>query len=348
MQFDKIIYLRAEISKNELRTPLVPRDVATLVQAGFTVFVESCKNHRIYLDQEYSNLGIQVTNKPWYSDEFPKNTLILGIKGGFDLTQLSQHKHAYFSHSFGNQEGSADILKAFVQSKSQLYDLEFVTDQMGKRMLAFGERAGQMAAGLGIYQYFYKTVLGKDVQDLQPWTSELEFMQEMTQYTSNIPKNVKIAVMGKNGRCGRGVCQFLDKMGFSYVGIDKNHTTSLSEYDIIYNCILLGNVNAPLWLSVQDAEYEIQKPTVLVDVSCDVSKPNHPFRELYVETTSWKTPVKTVGPYLDIIAIDNLPSLLPRESSDDFSRDLTQLLLSEDLEPWKSANQVFLEQSLSI
>ncbi len=50
---------------------------------------------------------------------------------------------------------------------------------------------------------------------------------------------------------------------------------------------------------------------------------------------------------LEVIAIDNLPSLLPREASEGFSADLTPHLLglAEDgggpSEPWRAAGRAF-------
>jgi len=46
--------------------------------------------------------------------------------------------------------------------------------------------------------------------------------------------------------------------------------------------------------------------------------------KIYDAATSWDTPVTRActSPPLDVMAIDNLPSLLPRESSDDFAAQL--------------------------
>jgi len=47
------------------------------------------------------------------------------------------------------------------------------------------------------------------------------------------------------------------------------------------------------------------------------------------KVTTWSEPVRRLHrqpPVLDVVAIDNLPSLLPRESSTAFSADLTPYL----------------------
>ena len=68
------------------------------------------------------------------------------------------------------------------------------------------------------------------------------------------------------------------------------------------------------------------KNIVIVDISCDYNKINNPLK-LYFNLTSWEEPVYKYNRYVDIIAINNLPSLLPKESSDEFSNIFKDLLL---------------------
>ena len=63
-------------------------------------------------------------------------------------------------------------------------------------------------------------------------------------------------------------------------------------------------------------------------------------------TTSWASPAARVAdnPPLDVMAIDNLPSLLPRESSLDFAQQLLPVLRQLDRideGPWARAGAVF-------
>jgi saccharopine dehydrogenase (NAD+, L-lysine forming) len=72
------------------------------------------------------------------------------------------------------------------------------------------------------------------------------------------------------------------------------------------------------------------------------------------EITTWQAPVRRLhggtaehdAPPLEVIAIDNLPSLLPREASEGFSSDLALHLLglAEDdgpSAPWRAADRAF-------
>lgn len=66
----------------------------------------------------------------------------------------------------------------------------------------------------------------------------------------------------------------------------------------------------------------------LSDVTCDVGSPLNVL-PVYDRVTEWTEPVRRLHkePPLDLIAIDNLPSLLPEESSTGFSGSLLPLLL---------------------
>ena len=97
---------------------------------------------------------------------------------------------------------------------------------------------------------------------------------------------------------------------------------------------------------------------VLADVTCDVTGPTN-MLPVNNKTTTWQEPVRRlhggIAEYgavpLDVIAIDNLPSLLPREASEAFSADLTPHLLGLAEEggpsaPWRAASRVF-DQAIS-
>jgi saccharopine dehydrogenase (NAD+, L-lysine-forming) len=83
-----------------------------------------------------------------------------------------------------------------------------------------------------------------------------------------------------------------------------------------------------------------RKPTIIVDISCDYSKLNNPI-QLYKEATTWENPVFHYNKNVDIIAIENLPSLLPRESSDDFSHTFRELLLDYPNSVWSNTLEIF-------
>jgi saccharopine dehydrogenase (NAD+, L-lysine-forming) len=69
--------------------------------------------------------------------------------------------------------------------------------------------------------------------------------------------------------------------------------------------------------------------TVIGDIACDPASDFSPIK-VYDRATDWDAPALRVqdAPPLDVTAIDNLPSLLPVESSRDYAAQLLPSLLT--------------------
>ena len=79
--------------------------------------------------------------------------------------------------------------------------------------------------------------------------------------------------------------------------------------------------------------------------ACDPDSEFSPVK-VYDRTTSWEEPALRVheNPPLDVTAIDNLPSMLPVESSEDYARQLLPSLLvlvDPDAGVWRRARAEF-------
>jgi saccharopine dehydrogenase (NAD+, L-lysine forming) len=94
-----------------------------------------------------------------------------------------------------------------------------------------------------------------------------------------------------------------------------------------------------------------RKLTVISDVSCDATNPHNPIPVYYGATTFDKALISvpvTSGPALDVIAIDHLPTLLPREASEAFCTDLMPYLKmlkdGRQNEVWRDAEDLYVEK----
>ena len=88
-----------------------------------------------------------------------------------------------------------------------------------------------------------------------------------------------------------------------------------------------------------------RKLSVIVDVSCDPYGSYNPL-PIYHQCTTFKSPCLRLNQdkVLDLIAIDHLPSLLPKESSEDYGQQLlTHLLTLRDTQQgvWPKALALF-------
>ena len=329
-----MIYIRSEINPLEKRTPLVPNDVKKLLKDEIEIYVQSSVN-RVYCDEEYEEAGAIIVKDEWFEPKY-KNSLIVGLKELCDLDKLDNNVHMYFSHSFKNQSGSEYVLKSFKSSNSVIFDFEYFQDPLtSNRLISFGIYAGYVGAILGIKQFYQKY----DLYDLQPWNSIENMIASVPFISINNPSSSpKVGIIGYKGRCGTGVREILDILGITYICIDEFDIEIIKDLDIFYNCICLDKKYNKIWFNT---DYIHTKKLIIVDISCDYNKPNNPIK-IYNRSTTHKNPVyKLPKNNIEIIAIDNLPTLLPKDSSDYFSNKLVELLDEKHTKVWLNNLNIF-------
>ena len=284
---------------------------------------------RIYLRKENNDNEFRTPLIPEHIKILIHNNYTVYVKSSNTrIYNLNAHKHIYFSHSFKNQQNSDIILKSFYKSSSIIYDFEYFLDDYGKRLLAFGFYAGIVGGVLGLIHYTH------GLTTLTPYENKDVLIKPLKNYDMS---SFKIAIIGPNGRCGLGVIDILNELSIPYTKFYRDSSkNNLKDFDIIYNCINLSGNLAEVWF---DSNTEFYKKIVIVDISCDYLSLNNPIK-LYNKNTTFDEPVFKYNEFVDIIAINNLPSLLPKESSDYFSAKFIELLLNPR-NYWQKNNSVF-------
>lgn len=222
-----------------------------------------------------------------------------------------------------------------------MYDLEFLTDAIGRRVAAFGFHAGFAGAAAGALALAARKD-GATLGTLNPYENETAMVTGVKEAIAAVKNNngkdgkIKALVIGALGRCGRGAVDLFRKIGLEEENIIKWDMAETSkggpfqeiiDVDIFVNCIYLTD-KIPYFLTssfINDSGAN-RRLSVIVDVSCDTTNPNNPI-PVYGSLSSFTKPViKALTaegvPPLDVIAIDHLPTLLPREASEQFSSDL--------------------------
>lgn len=348
-----ILWLRSEIKPGEQRAPLSPSDAGFLIKNGHTVYVESSDN-RIFKNQEYQKLGCTLVDEGTWSSA-PHKALILGLKYLPDQHEGLTHRHCYFSHAynieriFTEKPGVPPLLKAFHKGGGTLYDIEFLLDDQGKRIAAFGFFAGFAGAAIGLLLGEKKWIGTNDFKLPVPFLSQ-EKMIKMLMNSLDHMKRKRSLIIGSQGRCARGVKSLLNMMNIPYDEWTRKETSNpallktMVEYDVLYNCTYAQEKREPFL--TKKCLTSSQNLSLFIDISCETSQNN--FFPLYSEPTTFLNPVHriTLDDFnLDIIAIDNLPNALPFESSIEFSAQilphLNDMLNDRITYPWINAEKIF-------
>lgn len=150
---------------------------------------------------------------------------------------------------------------------------------------------------------------------------------------------------------GTGAADLLTEMGVPVTRWDMEETAhggpfpQVLAHEIFINAIL-AQPGAPVFVPAS-AVNPGRALRVIGDVACDPTSDFSPIR-VYDRTTTWDAPALRVAddPPLDVIAIDNLPSMLPRQASVDYAAQLLPVLRRLDRPdegPWGRAAAIFRE-----
>lgn len=147
------------------------------------------------------------------------------------------------------------------------------------------------------------------------------------------PSRPRVLVIGALGRVGTGAADLCQALGLAVTKWDMAETASggpfpeVLAHEIFLNCIL-ARPGCPVFVPAS-ALTAPRALTVIGDIACDPTSDFSPIK-VYDQATDWSHPALRVAenPPLDVMAIDNLPSLLPVESSEDYAAQLLPSLLA--------------------
>jgi hypothetical protein len=348
------IWLRAETKPLEARRAMSPTNAGKLIAHGFQLTVER-STQSIFDDREYEDLGCECVAENSWQKEAPADAYILGLKELPISAAPLAHRHIYFAHAYKGQKGWEDVLSRFTSGGGSLFDLEYLTNEDGRRVAAFGFWAGFAGAAVAIQAWCAQQDNGT-LHNLESYRNQQALIEDLLHTLGD--RRPRVMVIGALGRCGQGARAVADKLGLEVTPWDIEETKTggpfpeILAHEIFVNCVFL-NSRIPPFLTSEILAVEQRALSVICDVSCDPTSDFNPL-PLYSECTDFANPclrIRDGSPGLDLIAIDHLPSLLPAESSDDFSSQLLPSLLDlrdDTAGVWRRAHDLFLEESSSL
>jgi len=340
------IWLRAEQRPHEARVGLTYDGAKALLDAGYRLTVEESSVRAIGM-QGYIDAGVEVAAENSWPDA-PEDAVIFGLKELPEDGTPLRHRHITFGHAFKGQFAGQELLRRFKAGGGTLLDLEYLVDDTGRRVAAFGYWAGFAGAAVTCKAWAAQQA-GGICGPVGTYSNKDAMLSDLAQELGG--KTPSALVIGALGRVGSGASDLCEALGIKVTKWDMAETAhggpfpEVLDHDLFFNCIL-AQEGVPQFVPLS-AKTAVRKLTAIGDIACDPDSDYNPV-PVYDRATDWDAPVVRVhdAPVLDVMAIDNLPSLLPVESSIDFADQLLPTLLTLNdpgAKVWGRAEAVFKE-----
>ncbi len=344
-------------SPPDRRVVFSPQEILTFKEQypEAEIVVES-SDIRVFTDEQYSDLGIEVV------DDLSDCDVLLGVKEVPVDALIPNKKYFFFSHTIKKQVYNRKLLQAVLEKNIQLLDHETIVDTDNKRLIGFGRYAGIVGAFNGIRGFGMKfglftlpkasTLIGK--------SALVEKLRRIT-----LPP-VKIVLTG-TGKVGHGAAEILDAMKVKKVSVEnflnkiysepvytqidvldynkredgveatkqdfyQNPEKFVSDFgrftkvaDIFIAGHFYGN-NAPIILTREMLKSNDNKIKLVADISCDIQGPiATTLRASTIEDPFFgylPSEDKEVDMHhpagIVVMSVDNLPCELPKDASEGF------------------------------
>lgn len=190
----KIGLIRETKIPEDNRVALSPAQVAKLNQEfpDSEIIVQS-SDIRAFSDDEYRKAGVRVVG------DMSECDVLFGIKEAQIDTLIPDKHYFFFAHIAKMQEYNRPLLQAMLAKDLTFSDYEYLVDEKGERVCAFGWWAGVV----GVYYTLRGYMLKTDSNSLPKPTRSFTLAQMRTILaTTQLPK-VKILITG-NGRVAQG------------------------------------------------------------------------------------------------------------------------------------------------
>ncbi len=325
------LWIRAEQRPNERRVGLTPAGAAELLAHGFDVTVEDSVD-RIIPAQAYREAGCAIA-APGSWPQAPREAIVFGLKELPDDGTRLPHRHIMFGHAYKGQPAGSRLLRRFREGGGTLFDLEHLVDETGRRVAAFGYWAGFAGAAVAL-KCWAAQLHGGIAGPLAAYSDADAMQSDVARQLDGIARP-DILIIGALGRVGTGagdLCRAQDLRLTEWDLAETAHGGPFPEvldHGVFLNAIL-ARPGCPVFVPAE-SKAAARRLRVIGDIACDPESAYSPVK-VYDRATTWDAPALRVhdDPPLDVMAIDNLPSLLPLESSEDFAAQLLPSLRTLD------------------
>ena len=304
MEKIKVGILKETKNPPDRRVAIPPKQAVELLKkfSNVELFIQPSEL-RAYADDEYKELGLTL------QDDLSNCDVLIGVKEVKIPALIPNKTYIFFSHTAKKQAYNRELLQTIVKKNIRLIDYEYITDEHGIRLVAFGRWAGIVGAynamlGFGIRNKSYQIRRAHECHDMDEFFGELDKVK--------LP-NIKILISG-GGRVAHGAMEVLDHMDLKkvspqdflkntydepvYTQIDPWHYVQRKDGDVFdlehfakhpddYRSTFLPftkvtdvfiachywDPQSPVFMEIEEMKANDFKMSLIADVSCDVDGP---------------------------------------------------------------------------
>ena len=317
--------------------------------------VES-SNIRVFSDEQYSNLGINVSNDMSDCD------VLFGVKEVPIDCLIPDKKYFFFSHTIKKQPYNRKLLQALLEKNIDFYDHETIVDATNNRLIGFGRYAGIVGAYNAFRAFGIKFGLFT-IPKAETLSGKEDLVAKLKR---QVLPPIKIVLTGC-GKVGNGAKEILDSMKMKQVSVENflskkysepvyvqidvldynkrkdgkllgkhdfysnptEYTSDFEKFTKVSDIFIAGHFygnDSPYILTQEMLQANDCNIKVVADVSCDVNGPiactikaSTIAEPLFGYLPSEHKEVDVFHPAaIVVMSVDNLPCELPKDASEGF------------------------------
>ena len=207
----KVGILKETKTPPDRRVTVPPKQALELIAKfpNVELYIQS-SDIRAFADNEFIQSGLNLCNDLSHCD------ILIGVKEVKISALIPNKTYLFFSHTAKKQKHNRELLQALVKNKIRLIDYEYLTDENGIRLVAFGRWAGVVGAynaivALGNKLKSYKLRRAHECYDVKECFKELDKVK--------LP-GYKFLITG-GGRVAHGAMEILDYLKIKKVSPEE-------------------------------------------------------------------------------------------------------------------------------
>jgi saccharopine dehydrogenase (NAD+, L-lysine-forming) len=323
----KIGILRETRTPADNRVPLTPPQIISLQELyPFLEFYVQPSKIRCYSDDEFKYLKIPL------AEDLSNCDILLGIKEVDKDSIIPNKVYLFFSCVGKGQQQNRDLLKAILKKYVRLVDYEYLKNDKGKRVVAFGKWAGIVGAynalrARGIKTNRFNLKPAHECRDLAEMWAGLSLIQ--------LKAGLKILITG-GGRVANGALETFDRCNIVEISAEdfltkkfdvpvicsigpkdylshstgqpftmthfmehpEEYVSTFQPFTKVTDILVAGHYwdpRSPVFFTREDMRKKDFKISIIADISCDINGPV----PSTIRTTTMDDPFYGYNPHLE-------------------------------------------------